>query len=83
MSYIDTMQKKESILGRKVGDTRIIPITLKILSLFAVFLLTSNLISNYINLIMNRSVLLQQESRLIVKDLKELYGTAANQYSIL
>ncbi len=82
MLYNITMQKKESILGRKVGGTRIIPITLKILSLFAVFLLTSNLISNYINLIMNRSVLLQQESRLIVKDLKELYGTAANQYSI-
>lgn len=76
------MHRKEKVFSRQVGETKIVPITVKILSLFAVFLLTSNLASNYINLIMNRGVLLQQESRLIVKDLKELYSTAANQYSI-
>lgn len=70
------MHRKEKVFSRQVGETKIVPITVKILSLFAVFLLTSNLASNYINLIMNRGVLLQQESRLIVKDLKELYSTA-------
>lgn len=68
--------------GKKVGDTRVVPIVAKIVTLFAVFLLVSNLASNYINLTMTRGELLKLANRLIVKDLKELYGTASNQYAI-
>jgi len=76
------MRSFAKAFGKKVGGTRVVPIVAKIVSLFAVFILTSNLASNYINLTMTRGELLKLANRLIVKDLKELYGTAANQFAI-
>lgn len=76
------MQLNMNSLGRKVGGTRVVPIVAKIIGLFAVFILTSNLASNYINLALNRGELLKLANRLLIKDLKELYSTAANQHAI-
>ncbi len=76
------MQLNMNSLGRKVGGTRVVPIVAKIVGLFAVFILMSNLASNYINLALNQGELLKLANRLLIKDLKELYSTAANQYAI-
>lgn len=76
------MQMNMNTLGRKVGGTRVVPIVAKIVALFAVFILMSNLASNYINLTLNQGEQLKLANRLLIKDLKELYSTAANQYAI-
>jgi adenylate cyclase len=76
------MDPLKSVLGPKVAGTRVVPIVTKIVALFTVFLLASNFASNYINLILNRGELLRLDNRLLVKDLAELYGFAANQYEI-
>ncbi|MDP3179829.1 MAG: adenylate/guanylate cyclase domain-containing protein, partial [Spirochaetaceae bacterium] len=62
-----------------MAGTRVVPIVTKIVALFTVFLLASNFASNYINLVLNRGELLRLDNRLLVKDLAELYGFAANQ----
>jgi len=71
------------LIGQKVANTRVVPLVTKIVVLFAVFLLVSNLVSNYINLVLNQGEQQKLTNRLLVKDLKELYGFASNQYDIL
>lgn len=72
----------ETIFGRRLDGTRIFPITTKIVLVFTLFILASNLTTNYINLEMNRQELLKTTRELLVKDLKELYTYANNQYEI-
>jgi uncharacterized membrane protein (DUF485 family) len=43
----------ETLFGKKVGGVRVVPLTLKILVVFVVFILVSNFSSNYINLTLN------------------------------
>ena len=76
------MDYLEKILGTKISGVRVVPIATKIIALFAVFILVSNFSSNFINLTLNRGELLKLTNRLLVKDLKELYGQASNQYDI-
>lgn len=71
------------IFGKKVGKARITPIRIKIVIIFIIFMLLSNFISNYINLILNRDLQIRQLNQLLVKDLKELYIYADNQYQIM
>jgi len=61
---------------------RIFPITTKIILVFTVFILVSNISSNYINLLLNRSALLEQMRQLLIKDLKDIYNFANNQHLI-
>ena len=49
----------EGLLGKKIGSTRIVPLVTKIVLIFSIFILVSNLLSNYINLMFNRSELLK------------------------
>ena len=63
------MHPLKSIFGPKLGGARIVPIVTKIVALFSVFLLVSNLASNFINLEMNRGELIGLTDRLLVKDL--------------
>ncbi len=72
-----------SILGPKVGGARVVPLVTKIVLLFSVFILVSNIASNYVNLEMNKGELVGLTDRLLVKDLSELYGFAATQGEIL
>lgn len=72
----------ESIFGRKIGDTRVIPVTLKIAITFTLFILVSNIATNYINLMFNRAELIKLTRQLLVKDLKSLYSNAKNRYEI-
>ena len=72
----------EGLLGKKIGSTRIVPLVTKIVLIFAIFILVSNLLSNYINLMFNRTELMKLTKELLVKDLKETYTFASNQFEI-
>jgi adenylate cyclase len=73
---------KESLIGRKIGDTRVVPVTTKILFIFLLIILVSNLASNYINLMFNRTELISQMKDLLGKDLRDIYTFCNNQYEI-
>ncbi len=70
------------MFGSKIGDTRVFPVTLKIAITFTLFILVSNIATNYINLMFNRAELIKQTRQLLVKDLKSLYNNAKNRYEI-
>lgn len=76
------MDPLKSVFGPRVAGTRVVPIVTKIVSLFTVFLLASNFATNYINLVLNRGELQRLANRLLVKDLADAYGFAANQNEI-
>ena len=70
------------MFGKKVNNTRVVPVTLKIVLVFSLFILMSNLATNYINLIFNRTELLNLMNQLLTKDLKSVYSYCNNQYEI-
>ncbi|MGE5580999.1 MAG: adenylate/guanylate cyclase domain-containing protein [Bacillota bacterium] len=70
------------IFGKKINKTRITPLTTKIILIFTIFILLSNLASNYINLIYNRSGLVKFIRELLIRDLKEMYTICNTQYEI-
>ncbi|MDA8409359.1 MAG: adenylate/guanylate cyclase domain-containing protein [Treponema sp.] len=70
------------ILGDKIAGVRVVPIITKIVVLFSIFLLASNFVSNYVNLVLNQGEQIALANRIIVKDLAEIYGFASNQYEI-
>lgn len=72
----------ERILGKKIAGTRVVPLMLKIVSIFIIFLLVSNFVSNYINLMLNQGEQIRLLNQLLVKDLKELHVFANNQQEI-
>ena len=73
---------KKMFSFRKVGATRIVPLYGKIVVLFLFFLLASNLATNYITLILGRSEQVKLMNQLLVKELKENYVTAGNQFEV-
>lgn len=70
------------ILGQKIAGTRVVPLIVKIVVIFTVFLLVSNFTTNYINLMLNRGEQIRLLNQLLVKDLKELHVFANNQREI-
>jgi adenylate cyclase len=72
----------EMIFGKKIKNTRIIPLVLKIITIFVIFILLSNFVTNYINLMFNRSELIKSMKQLLVKDLKDIYNYSNNQFEI-
>ncbi len=70
------------VLGEKINGTRVVPLMIKIVTLFTVFLLVSNFTTNYINLMLNRGEQIRLLNQLLVKDLKELHVFANNQKEI-
>ncbi|HUX21386.1 MAG TPA: adenylate/guanylate cyclase domain-containing protein [Spirochaetia bacterium] len=72
----------DKVLGHKIKGVRVVPLVLKIVTIFTVLLLVSNFISNYVNLMLNRGELLKLMNQLLVKDLKELSIFSMNQYQI-
>lgn len=67
---------------RKIGDTPIVPLSLKIMSAFVVLLLLSTFSTNYLNLVLNQREIVRKTNELLVKELKETYTFASNQYEI-
>ena len=72
----------EGVFGRKIGSTRVVPLVTKIVLMFAVLILVSNLTTNFINLMFNRTELIKLTKELLVKDLKDTYSYASDQYEI-
>ncbi len=70
------------MFGKKVNNVRVIPVTLKIIFVFTLFILISNFTTNYINLISNRAEQLKLMNQLLTKDLKDIYTYCSNQYEI-
>ncbi|TVR71570.1 MAG: adenylate/guanylate cyclase domain-containing protein [Spirochaetaceae bacterium] len=70
------------VFGQKVSGTRVVPLILKIVVIFTVFLLVSNFTTNYINLMLNRGEQIRLLNQLLVKDLKEMHVFAGNQFEI-
>lgn len=70
------------VLGKKVGGTRVVPLMLKIVVIFTIFLLVSNFTTNYLNLVFNRGEQIRLLNQLLVKDLKEMHVFANNQFEI-
>lgn len=73
---------KKVFAFRRVGTTRVVPLYGKIVVLFLFFLLASNLATNYITLILGRSEQVKLMNQLLVKELKENYVTAGNQFQV-
>jgi len=67
---------------RMVGSTPIIPLSLKIMSAFVVLLLISTFSTNYLNLVLNQREIVKKTNELLVKELKDVYLFASNQFEI-
>lgn len=74
------MAKKN--IFQRVGQTRIIPISFKILAIFTVLLLLSNFATNTINLILSQRQIINLNNTIMVSQLKDLFSAAGNQYQI-
>jgi class 3 adenylate cyclase len=68
--------------SRKVGNTRVIPITSRIIIIFTISILVASFASNYINLAFNRAELIKMMKQLLVMDLKEIYDFSNTQYEL-
>ncbi len=67
---------------KKVNNTRVWPVTIKIIVTFSLFILISNFSTNYINFVFNRSQLFMQMNLLLTKDLKNIYTYCNDQFEI-
>lgn len=67
---------------QRVGETRIVPISFKILAIFSILLLLSNFATNTINLILNQRQIFKLNNEIMVCRLKDLFSAAGNQYQI-
>ena len=74
------MSKKKFL--QYVGNTPIIPISVKILSIFVVLILVSNFMTNFLSIHLSQREKTNLTNQIIVNQLKELYITASNQYQI-
>ncbi|NCN05492.1 MAG: adenylate/guanylate cyclase domain-containing protein [Spirochaetales bacterium] len=72
----------ERILGKKVAGTRVVPLMLKIVTVFTIFLVVSNISTNYINLSLNQAEQIRLLNRLLIADLSDIHIFASNQYDI-
>ena len=78
--------RKESLFMKKgwfffkVGNTRIIPLSVKLVSVFIVLLLLSNFVTNFINLQMNQRQITIMSNKILVSQLKDIYTVTQNQY---
>ena len=65
-----------------VGNTPIIPISVKILAIFISLILMSNFMTNFISVQLSQRQVTELTNRLTVTQLKELYKNASSQYQI-
>lgn len=67
---------------KSIEGTRLIPVTLKIVIVFAAFILVSNFTTNYINMVFTRTYMVTMMRQLLAKDLKDVYVFCNNQFEI-
>lgn len=67
---------------QRVGNTRIIPISLKLVGIFVSLLLLSNFATNFLTLQFTKRQLFLMSNAILTSQLKDMYTTAGNQYQI-
>lgn len=67
---------------QKVGNTSIIPISLKLLVIFVSLLLLSNFATNFVNSFLSRAQIIKLNNTIMVSQLKDIYTAAGNQFQI-
>ena len=67
---------------QKVGNTSIIPISLKLLVIFVSLLVLSNFATNFINSYLSRKQIIKLNNTIMVSQLKDIYTAAGNQFQI-
>ena len=67
---------------QRVGSTKIIPISLKLLTILISLLLMSNFATNFVNSLLSRAQIVKLNNTIMVKQLKDLYTAAGNQFHI-
>ena len=77
-----TKPSSQKARSKKIGNTRVVPITSKIIIIFTISILVASFASNYINLAFNRSEMIKMMKELLVKDLKEVYDFSNTQYEL-
>lgn len=65
-----------------VGNTPIIPISVKILVIFVFLILLSNFMTNFLSIHLSEKQKTELTNQLMINQLKELYINAGNQYQI-
>jgi class 3 adenylate cyclase len=73
---------KKRSLFQKIGDTSMVPISAKIVIIVSVLLLLSNFATNYLTISLLRKETMEMNSRLLSRELKEIFINAGNQYQI-
>ncbi len=73
---------RKPVLFFRVGKTRVIPISLKILLVFICIILLSNFATNFISLKLSKRQIINLDNTIMVEQLKELYTNSSNQYQI-
>lgn len=76
------MSKMKFRIFQRVGNTKIIPIGLKILLIFICLILLSNLATNIITIQLSQNQIIKLNNQVMVEQLKELYNSSSNQYQI-
>lgn len=76
------MAKNYKLSSNKVAGTRVVSASTKIVLVFTVFLLSTNLATNYVNLIINQSVQIDLINDLLVRDLKDIYTFSDTQHQM-
>ncbi|GMO62229.1 MAG: hypothetical protein Ta2A_08730 [Treponemataceae bacterium] len=74
---------KTEYFFKRVGNTRVIPIAIKIVVIFTLLLVASNFANTYIAVSLSRKEIMEMLNTLLVRELKELYTNAGNQYQIV
>ncbi|MDR0785657.1 MAG: adenylate/guanylate cyclase domain-containing protein [Treponema sp.] len=75
-------QDKKRGLFQKIGETSMVPISAKIVIIVSVLLFVSNFATNYLTISFLRKETMEMNSRLLARELKEIYINAGNQYQI-
>jgi len=76
------VSKMKFRIFQRVGNTKIIPIGLKILLIFICLILLSNLATNIITIQLSQNQIIKLNNQVMVEQLKELYNSSSNQYQI-
>lgn len=67
---------------RKIGNTKIVPISIKILWVFVSLLLFSNFSSNLISIMLSQRQINQLTNEILADHLKQIFMSATNQYEL-
>ncbi|MDR1215790.1 MAG: adenylate/guanylate cyclase domain-containing protein [Treponema sp.] len=73
---------KKRGLFQKIGNTSMIPISAKIVIIVSALLLISNFATNYLTISLLRKETMEMNSRLLARELREIFINAGNQYQI-